>query len=560
MNLTERSWLPMRAKDGASIYCSPSALADPSILDLDLPRADFQGAAYQFLIGLLQTALPPRSHDDWLDRYLEPPTVEELADAFSPLAAAFELEGDGPRFMQDLDPLEEVNSAPVTGLLIDSPGGNGLKKNIDHFIKRDRIEALCPDCAAIALFTMQINAPAGGTGYRVSLRGGGPLTTLVLPERADATLWQRLWLNVMPMASVAGPSGRSVEARPEDDTLFPWMGPTRVSDKKGAVVTPDEMHPLHPYWAMPRRFRLLFEDGSCRCDLCGREATRFVRDIRAKNYGANYDGSWLHPLTPYRQDPKKPNEPPLSQKGQPGGLGYRHWSHLVLQDAKSSGALPAAVVHDYLHGKLPTSEEAYREGDTSQRLLNQVRLWAFGYDMDNMKPRCWYGVEMPLIAVSPKHEEIFRSWVQAFTELARQVAWMLRNQIKGAWFSRPADVKGDMSSIDEQLYDATEAAFFRSLFELHAALQNGQGVHMPSQVAKSWYGDLRRESLRLFELLTLSGPHEELDMRRIIKARRNLLAWLSGRSKGSKVIQQFAKEGGFSLTAGQKSKATEGIS
>lgn len=128
MNLTERSWLPMRAKDGASIYCSPSALADPSILDLDLPRADFQGAAYQFLIGLLQTALPPRSHDDWLDRYLEPPTVEELADAFSPLAVAFELEGDGPRFMQDLDPLEEVNSAPVTGLLIDSPGGNGLKK------------------------------------------------------------------------------------------------------------------------------------------------------------------------------------------------------------------------------------------------------------------------------------------------------------------------------------------------------------------------------------------------------------------------------------------------
>lgn len=560
MNLTEKSWLPMRTKDGASIYCSPSALADPNILDLDLPRADFQGAAYQFLIGLLQTALPPRSHDDWLDRYLEPPTVEKLADAFSPLAVAFELEGDGPRFMQDLDPLEGANCSPVTGLLIDSPGANGLKNNIDHFIKRDRIEALCPDCAAIALFTMQINAPAGGAGFRVGLRGGGPLTTLVLPERADATLWQRLWLNVMPIASVAGPSGRIVEARPEDDTLFPWMGPTRVSDKKGAVVTPDEMHPLHPYWAMPRRFRLLFEDGSCRCDLCGREATRFVRDIRAKNYGANYDGPWLHPLTPYRKDPKKPNEPPLSQKGQPGGLGYRHWSHLVLQDAKSSGALPAAVVHDYLHGKVPTSEEAYREGDISERLLNQVRLWAFGYDMDKMKPRCWYGVELPLIAVSPKHEEIFRSWVQAFTELARQVAWMLRNQIKGAWFSRPADAKGDMSSIDEQLYDATDAAFFRSLFELHAALQNGQGVHMPSQVAKSWYGDLRRESLRLFELLTLSGPHEELDMRRIIKARRNLLAWLSGRSKGSEVIQQFAKEGGFSLTAGQKSKVTEGIS
>ncbi|MCE8026880.1 type I-E CRISPR-associated protein Cse1/CasA [Billgrantia aerodenitrificans] len=560
MNLTERDWLPVRAKEGGITYRSPSSIADPEILDLALPRADFQGAAYQFLIGLLQTALPPKNHDDWLARYLEPPTVEELASAFSPLAAAFELDGDRPRFMQDLDPLEEANPSPVAGLLIDSPGANGIKLNTDHFTKRGRVEVVCPDCAALALFTLQINAPSGGAGYRVGLRGGGPLTTLVLPERADATLWQRLWLNVMPAASIAGAGGRNLEAKPEDDTLFPWMGPTRVSDKKGAVVTPDEVHPLHPYWAMPRRFRLLFEDGACQCDLCGRETTRFVREIRAKNYGANYDGPWLHPLTPYRQDPKKPNEPPLSQKGQPGGLGYRHWSHLVLQDAKSSGALPAAVVHDYLHGKAPTSEEAYREGDISERLLNQVRLWAFGYDMDNMKPRCWYGVEMPLIAIPPKHEEVFRSWVQVFTELARQVAWMLRNQVKGAWFSRPADAKGDMSSIDEQFYDATEAAFFRNLFALRQALQNGQYIHMPSQVAESWYGELRREALRLFELLSLSGPHEELDMRRIIQARRNLLAWLSGRSKGSKVIQKFAKEGGFSLAADQKNKATEGMS
>ena len=83
---------------------------------------------------------------------------------------------------------------------------------------------------------------------------------------------------------------------------------------------------------------------------------------------------------------------------------------------------------------------------------------------------------------------------------------------------------------------------------------------MPSHVAESWYGELRREALRLFELLSLSGPHEELDMRRIIQARRNLLAWLSGRSKGSKIIQKFAKEGGFSLAADQKNKATEGMS
>jgi hypothetical protein len=29
------------------------------------------------------------------------------------------------------------------------------------------------------LFSLQLNAPSGGKGYRTGLRGGGPLTTLI---------------------------------------------------------------------------------------------------------------------------------------------------------------------------------------------------------------------------------------------------------------------------------------------------------------------------------------------------------------------------------------------
>ncbi|MCG6658855.1 type I-E CRISPR-associated protein Cse1/CasA [Halomonas campisalis] len=558
MNLLLDAWLPLRARDGNIAYRPPSSVADPNIVELALPRADFQGAAYQWLIGLLQTALPPEDHDDWLDRLAEPPSIEELDAAFAPLAAAFELDGDGPRFMQDRDPLEDAKPTSVSGLLIDSPGANGLKLNTDHFVKRGRVETVCPDCAALALFTMQINAPSGGAGYRVGLRGGGPLTTLVLPDDEEASLWQRLWLNVMPSKSLAR-QGKVEAPRPEDDTLFPWMGPTRLSDKKGAVVVPDSMHALHAYWAMPRRFRLLFEDAPCRCDLCGREATRSVAEIRAKNYGANYEGPWQHPLTPYRRDPKKPSEPPLSTKGQPGGLGYRHWSNLVLNDVDNSGALPAAVVHDYLYGKVPANRQARREGEAFEPLLQHARLWAFGYDMDNMKPRGWYGVEMPLVAVPPEQQEVLRSWVQDVTELARQVAWMVRNQIKVAWFSRPADAKGDMSPIDTQFYEATQAGFFHALFGMQQALLDGESTHMPTDIAKGWYRGLRQEALRLFDAQALSGPVAELDMKRITGARRNLQAWLSGRSKGSKVITQFAKKGGFAIAASKESTTTEEV-
>lgn len=558
MNLLQHAWLPMRTKDGSLAYHPPSAISDPDIVDLSLPRADFQGAAYQWLIGLLQTALPPDDHDHWLDGLAEPPNSAALEAAFAPLMAAFELDGDGPRFMQDLDPLEDAKPTPVAGLLIDSPGANGLKLNTDHFVKRGRVEVVCPDCAALALFTLQINAPSGGAGYRVGLRGGGPLTTLVMPDDAEASLWQRLWLNVVPTSSIARKSKVQAPCA-EDDTLFPWMGPTRLSDKKGAIVVPDDMHPLHAYWAMPRRFRLLFDDRACRCDLCGCESSRSVREIRAKNYGANYEGPWQHPLTPYRRDPKKPNEPPLSTKGQPGGLGYRHWSNLVLEDARNSGALPAAVVHDYVHGKAPANRDARRDGEDFEALLSHARLWAFGYDMDNMKPRGWYSVAMPLLAVPPEQQETFRSWVHDFTELARQVTWMVRNQIKVAWFSRPSDAKGDMSTVDIQFYEVTQNGFFRALFGMQQALLAGESVHVPTDIAEGWYRELQKESLLLFDAQALSGPAAELDMKRITGARRNLLAWLSGRSKGSKVITEFAKQGGFTIAKAREAASAEEV-
>ncbi|MDI4638813.1 MULTISPECIES: type I-E CRISPR-associated protein Cse1/CasA [Halomonadaceae] len=555
MNLLKDPWLPFRARDGSTTYRPPSAIACPDVVDLALPRADFQGAAYQFLIGLLQTVYPPQEYGEWVDRSIEPPSVAALEEAFADFAAAFEFQGDGARFMQDLDPLEDAKPGPVAGLLVDSPGANGLKLNTDHFVKRGRVEAICEDCAALALFTMQINAPSGGAGYRVGLRGGGPLTTLVLPDQADATLWERLWLNVMPLKAFTA-KGRVADRRPDDDTLFPWMGPTRVSDKKGSEVLPEQMHPLHAYWAMPRRFRLdVRSDEGC-CDLCGRPVSQRVSEIRAKNYGANYDGPWQHPLTPYRRDPKKPNELPLSTKGQPGGLGYRHWSNLVLSDAEGSGALPAGVIHDYLSHKVDFVAQERRAGEEIDALL-KPRLWVFGYDMDNMKPRGWYSVEMPLVAVPPDQQERLRTWVQAFIELSRQTAWMSRTQIKNAWFSRPADAKGDLTPIDSQFYEATQAEFFRALSGLQQALQQGEGPHMPSQVAKAWYLALRREALTLFETQALSGPFPELDMKRITRARRQLSAWLSGKSKGSKVVTQFAQQGGFTLTDAKASPSTE---
>ncbi|MGP9797206.1 type I-E CRISPR-associated protein Cse1/CasA [Halomonas sp. 86] len=553
MNLLTDPWLPFRYRDSRIEYRPPSALADPDVLDLALPRADFQGAAWQFLIALLQTAMTPKNTDAWLDRYQTPPSLAKLDDLLAPFASAFELDGDGPRFMQDLDPLDDVKDAPVAGLLIDSPGANGIKNNTDFFVKRGRVETVCPECAALALYTMQINAPAGGAGIRVGLRGGGPLTTLILPEDESKSLWERLWPNVMPADAVGQPGQAWRAPKACDSDLFFWMKDTRVSDKKGTEVLPEQVHPLHALWSMPRRYRLLFDETPGECDLCGCEATHPVRRLRAKKQGANYDGPWRHPLTPYRRlNPKKLDELPLSSKGQPGGLGYRHWPGLVLEDEAVSGALPARVVTHHLQ-KYRQVEAAREDGEAFEALFKHARLWVFGYDMDNMKPRGWYSVEMPLVGVPEGQQETLRGWAKRFVDLASDISWTLRNQLKRAWFKRPEDAKGDMSQIDAQFFEATQLAFFTALREMGEVLR-GDGLsddtlELSPETYRQWYVSLKKEAMALFDAQAISGPLEGMKMQqldRITSARRYLRAYLNGNGKK---VQAFANDGGFDLKA-----------
>jgi len=528
MNLLKDPWLPFSNQNGEIVYRPVSAIALPEVIDLALPRADFQGAAYQFLIALLQTTYAPGNIDEWIDRYQSLPTREALDQAFEGFTASFELDGNGPLFMQDRNSLDKESPTLSSSLLIDAPGASTVKSNTDHFVKAGRAESFCPDCAAIALFTLQINAPAGGKGYRTGLRGGGPLTTLVLPTDPGASLWQKLWLNILDREHWQYP-----EPDPNSFELFPWMGPTRVSDK-GQKTLESDVHALHPYWSMPRRFRLMFEEGGSNCDLCGRESGRVCRTIKARNYGNNYDGPWTHPLTPYRRDPKKPAEPALSIKGQPGGIGYRHWESLVLMDTEGSGNLPARVVLDYAR-KVDESRH------DSISLSRQARLWVFGYDMDNMKPRAWYGTQLPLLAAPQADQDRLLDWVRDLVGLSRDIAWQLRKQVKEAWFSRPSDVKGDTDFIDKRFWELTEDEFYSLLFLLGERIQEGNVKRIPPDLAARWYKHVRQQAVTVFDQLALSGPPEALDMKRITSARNKFLYQL----KNGKTAKNFRKQAGL---------------
>ena len=124
MNLINEPWLPVRRNSGAVSIIAPWQLTethDP-VLALSAPRADFNGALMQFLVGLLQTCATPEDRERWLDRLVLPPSPAHLKECFEPYAYAFELQAGKGAFMQDYDEMD-TEAQSIDKLLIDSPGG-----------------------------------------------------------------------------------------------------------------------------------------------------------------------------------------------------------------------------------------------------------------------------------------------------------------------------------------------------------------------------------------------------------------------------------------------------
>jgi CRISPR system Cascade subunit CasA len=139
MNLINDCWIPVIRKNNKKDIIAPWQIAetDNPVIEINAPRADFQGGLYQFLIGLLQTRFSPEDEDEWQEYWEESPSTDKLIESFEKLAFAFELDNPkGVAFLQDYD-LPEGESKYISALLIEAPGANALKNNSDHFVKRD---------------------------------------------------------------------------------------------------------------------------------------------------------------------------------------------------------------------------------------------------------------------------------------------------------------------------------------------------------------------------------------------------------------------------------------
>ena len=367
----------------------------------------------------------------------------------------------------------------------------------------------------MALYMLQQFAPSGGAGHRTSLRGGGPLVTLVLPgtrgNGRPPTLWQKLWLHV--------PGSRPLD-KAHLALTFPWLAPTKTSAKKESMSVSDADR-LQAFFAMPRRIRLVFETNQARrpCDLSGETDDVVVTGFVAAPWGVNY-GVFPHPLTPSYKI-KTDTLPVHTPEGQ---VGYRQWLGLVYASTDGS-RLPAAAVVE--------AQTRLRNLDPSYR--REARLIAGGYAMDNMKALAFAETEMPLHAVADAElANRLRLFVDRLVKAASTAASALGFAVKSALLG--ADAKPGLNStlLDgprERFWTDTERDFHDLLTEAIVRLETADTGDVQTALAEEWRGTLEQRALRIFDETAPLDDFGATDPRQLVEARRSLVLAFKGLGK-----------------------------
>ncbi|PZU90338.1 MAG: type I-E CRISPR-associated protein Cse1/CasA [Shinella sp.] len=524
-NLITDPFFPVVTRDGVKRWVSFAGLRQEEgdyPVAFDWPRPDLNVAAMEFAVGVLALVFQPEDHAEWAEIW-SGRAGRDLDERLQAISFAFNLLGDekgaGPRFLQEYLPIDG-DANPVEALFIDTPGVNGQKKNADLLTHRRRFPALGLKAAAIALHALQQFAPSGGAGNRTSLRGGGPMTTLVWPERGDggaaAPLWRVLLANL--------PASGDVPFLPNEDLVraLPWLAPTLTSESDPPLKLSEAdacVHPLQAFFGMPRRIRLV-AGGEGRCPITGEEGP-LVTGFIQKPWGVNYD-VWRHPLTPYRR--AKETDPFFSVKPKSTRFSYRDWVGAVISYKEKSFASIPARPAEALHER----GRYYRQAG-----FDASRLLAAGWAMNNMEAGAYLLSVQPLhLAETEERAQVVATLARMFADAGDATASLLRSNLKLALFGDGAKTSTDSGVFEEAtdaFFEETEDAFHDALdaFLEHDA-PDGQALR------KRWLTTLRRTALAIFDRHATELLAETVDAKlaeRITIAYRRLRGALSEAGK-----------------------------
>jgi CRISPR system Cascade subunit CasA len=262
----------------------PGLLCRDGTWQVSLPRDDLELACVQLLVCMTQVMFLPEDDGTLRARLGAPLTPEEFADGVAPCAQWFDLDHPTQPFMQSRGVKGEWTS--VQKLLPGLPEQTSSSASAHCFFNEvSEVRRIAGPVAAIALFNQASNSPSFGGGFKGSLRGGAPITTLV----AGSNLRDTVWRNVLTLPRVR-------QRLPGYDVDFTRDQPTWVRPiERQETVRWNEIGLVRGLFWQPARVELLGADAVSSCDVLGIEQQPVYAGFRKEKFGFTVAGLWPHP-------------------------------------------------------------------------------------------------------------------------------------------------------------------------------------------------------------------------------------------------------------------------
>ena len=296
MNLLKDPWIPVRAGGGTGAFCLltyQQLLCEPGNWQVSLPRDDLELACVQLLVCMTQVMFLPDDDKTLRARITKPLLPDDFVAGIEPCQDWFDLDHPTQPFMQSRG-VKAAENTPIQKLLIGLPEGN----NHAFFNEAGEVRNLSGALAAITLFNQASNCPSFGGGFKGSLRGGAPITTLVY----GANLRETVWRNVLTRPRIA----KRQIAMPG----FEYDQPTWVKPILGkATIRWNEIGLMRGLFWQPARVELVKSEVLAPCDVLGGDAVQGYSGFRKEKFNFTVEGVWPHPHGAMTMNLKK--DPPV---------------------------------------------------------------------------------------------------------------------------------------------------------------------------------------------------------------------------------------------------------
>jgi CRISPR system Cascade subunit CasA len=357
MNLLKDKWIPVCPLPTGS----PKKISLQRLLcgeekwEVCLPRDDMELAAIQLLVCITQTLIIPKTEAELKQRIAKPLSETEYNAVIEQYNDWFQLDHPKYPFMQ-MKGVTANEHTPMDKLLA------GLNSSTSScFVNESGIgEILCGGCAAIALFNQASCAPSFGGGFKASLRGSAPITTLIQGPH----LRQTAWLNVLCEEHLLPLLPWFRETALQKPT---WIDPIIVGD----TIPAQRIGLARGLLWQPAHIELLPSKTGSACACCGFPTGQLYEGFKKAKFNYTVNGAWPHPHSPRIMSNKKGD---IQEKFAAFTTAAPSWTQLSrfivcrqMSDENTAGQQPAAVVLQarYFSSRLNILVGGYRNNQAS---------------------------------------------------------------------------------------------------------------------------------------------------------------------------------------------------